>query len=232
MLCIAVDSHEKGIDPGTVLPLLARGKCDAVPLELGVFLNPVRICLIGPVLRKGQGHESHVPLVEILLSHTLSLVKVVEALHVFDGIQDMGVCKGQLLLVPVIKSSPAGVNRVSPAVIIGPELVQQSISVYILCYPPADFIHVVPGPVLPRHLNLLFGQKRLIDKQKNGNCFIRKGALVSFVLSRIQGSGEKIIPVKPGVMLNELVQVFQDSQGRIQVEIRIRHHKHVRHLSL
>ena len=76
----------------------------------------------------------------------------------------MGVCKGKLLLIPVIKPSPAGVNRISPAVIIGSELVQQSVSVYILCYLTADFIHIVPGPVLPRHLNLLFRQKGLVDK--------------------------------------------------------------------
>ena len=112
-----------------------------VPLELGIFLNPVRICFIGPVLRKGQGHESHVPLVEILLGHALSLVQVIEALHVFNGIQDMGVCKGQLLLIPIIKPSPAGVNRISPAVIIGSELVQQSVSVYILCYLTACLLY-------------------------------------------------------------------------------------------
>ena len=83
----------------------------------GIFLNPVRICFIGPVLRKGQGHERHVPLVEILLGYALSLVQVIEALHVFNGIQDMGVCKGQLLLIPVIKPSPAGVNRISPCLL-------------------------------------------------------------------------------------------------------------------
>ena len=69
---------------------------------------------------------------------------------------------------PRHKTFPAGVNRISPAVIIGSELVQQSVSVYILCYLTADFIHIVPGPVLPGTSICSFARRDLLTNKRTG----------------------------------------------------------------